>query len=206
MQKFEWRKHAKEYYLPKVQPELIEIPVFKFLALSGNGNPNSQDFAERVAALYALSYAIKMAPKKGITPAGYFDYTVFPLEGVWDISAEAKVSGSWSKEQLVYQLMIRQPDFVTPDLVNQFIAEWREKDKSLLLDEIIYQEITEGLVVQCLHCGSYDNESVTFDKMLDFCSRNDLQRIGHFHREIYLSDARKVDLDNLKTVLRFNVI
>ena len=113
MTKFEWRKHAKKYYLPKAVPELIEIPEFKFITICGSGNPNSSEFADRVAALYALSYAIKMAPKKGFNPVGYFDYTVFPLEGVWDVNDEAKRVGSWTKDQLIYKLMIRQPDFVT---------------------------------------------------------------------------------------------
>lgn len=205
MTKFEWRKHAKEYYLPKATPELIEIPEFRFITICGSGNPNSPDFADRVAVLYALSYAIKMAPKKGINPVGYFDYTVFPLEGVWDINDEAKRAGNWDKDQLVYKLMIRQPDFVTVELFNQVRELVCSKDDNPLLLQPAFEHFAEGRVVQCLHVGSYDSEPETFTKMAQFCQANNLSRLNKIHREIYLSDARKVIVEKLQTVLRFTV-
>ena len=88
--KHEWRKHEKEFYLPKTRPELVKIPKFKFFMIKGRGNPNDAFFADYIQVLYSLSYAVKMSPKAGIAPEGYYDYTVYPLEGVWDISAEAK--------------------------------------------------------------------------------------------------------------------
>lgn len=205
MTKFEWRKHAKEYYLPKNMPKLIDIPEFNFIAIRGGGNPNSLEFADSVAALYALSYAIKMSPKKGINPAGYYDYTVFPLEGVWDINDEAKRAGNWTKDQLVYHLMIRQPDFVTAELFSQIRDILYAKDANPLLGQLEFERFAEGRVVQCLHNGSYDSEPETFAKMEQFCQANNLQRKNNTHREIYLSDARKVVSEKLQTVLRVSV-
>lgn len=204
--KFEWRKHAKEYYLPKTSPVLIDVPEFNFITIKGRGNPNSSEFADRVAALYALSYAIKMSPKKGINPVGYFEYTVFPLEGVWDINDEAKLASIWTKDQLVYQLMIRQPDFVTIELFNQIREMLCAKDSNSLLMDIELIKLTDDRAVQCLHIGSYDDEAATFAKMEQFCLDNDLQRKSKTHREIYLSDARKVAPEKLQTVLRFEVL
>ena len=88
--KYEWKKQDKGLYLPKNQPEIVMVPAMKFFMLDGKGNPNSEEFSEAVGVLYSLSYAVKMLPKKGITPEGYFEYAVFPLEGVWDLAPEAR--------------------------------------------------------------------------------------------------------------------
>ena len=84
--KYEWRKKEKEYYIPKEKPQSVEIPEFKYFTLKGKGNPNSEAFKECIQVLYSLSYAIRMMPKNGITPEGYFEYTVYPLEWIWDLS------------------------------------------------------------------------------------------------------------------------
>jgi hypothetical protein len=112
--KHEWRKKEKGLYLPKKVPVQIQVPEFHFFTIKGKGNPNDDFFPEYIGVLYSLAYAVKMSPKKGLAPEGYFDYTVYPLEGVWDISAEAKNSatGGFTKDDLVFKLMIRQPDFV----------------------------------------------------------------------------------------------
>jgi hypothetical protein len=86
----EWKKAEKKFYLPGTKPELIKMPAFRFFSVEGKGNPNDKSFAEYIGVLYSLSYAVKMSPKKGTAPEGYFEYTVYPLEGVWDISDEAK--------------------------------------------------------------------------------------------------------------------
>ena len=101
--KHEWKKNEKQFYLPKNKPELISVPEFKFFTIEGNGNPNDEFFAEYIGVLYSLSYGIKMSPKKGIEPKGYFDYTVYPLEGVWDLNEKAKKSfdGTINKNDLV---------------------------------------------------------------------------------------------------------
>lgn len=205
--KHEWRKKEKGIYLPKSKPEIVDVPKFKFLTIEGQGNPNNDYFTECIAALYSLSYGIKMCPKKGIEPDGYFDYTVYPLEGVWDINEDAKkvFAGTIDKDDLVFKLMIRQPDFVNADLVERIRTMTKEKKPQNLLDDVICEDITEGKCVQMLHLGSYDNESVTFKIMEDFAVECGIKRLSKVHREIYLSDARKVVPEKLKTVLRFQV-
>ena len=205
--KHEWRKKEKGIYLSKSKPEIIDVPKFKFLTIEGEGNPNSDHFTECIVALYSLSYGIKMCPKKGIEPDGYFDYTVYPLEGVWDINEEAKkvFAGTINKDDLVFKLMIRQPDFVNADLVERIRAMTKEKKSQDLLDNVKFEDIKEGKCVQMLHLGSYDNEPATFKIMEDFAVESGIKRLSKVHREIYLSDARKVVPEKLKTVLRFQV-
>jgi len=205
--KHEWRKKEKGIYLPKSKPEIIDVPKFKFLTIEGEGNPNNDDFTECIVALYSLSYGIKMCPKKGIEPSGYFDYTVYPLEGVWDINEEAKkvFAGTINKDDLVFKLMIRQPDFVNADLVERIRTMTKEKKPQDLLDNVKFEDVKEGKCVQMLHLGSYDNEPVTFKIMEDFAVESGIKRLSKVHREIYLSDARKVVPEKLKTVLRFQV-
>lgn len=202
--KHEWRKREKSIYLPKAKPELIDVPKYRFLTIEGEGNPNSDSFMDYITALYSLSYGIKMCHKKGIEPEGYFDYTVYPLEGVWDINEEAKKAfdGTINKDDLVFKLMIRQPDFVDSDLVEKIR---KEKKPQELLDKVIFEEIEEGRSIQMLHLGSYDNEPASFEIMEQFAQECGVERVSKIHREIYLSDARKVAAEKLKTVLRFQV-
>lgn len=205
--KYEWRKREKGVYLPKNQPEVIEIPEYKFLTIEGEGNPNSEFFSEYIGVLYALSYAIKMNPKKGKAPKGYFDYTVYPLEGIWDLNEEAKkkYDGNFDKDDLVFKLMIRQPDFVDRAFFTEMLALTRKKKPHDLLDEVKFEKITDGKCVQMMHLGSYDNEPESFKLMEAFATKENLSRMSKSHREIYLSDFRKVSPEKLKTVLRFKV-
>jgi len=203
--KYEWRKDAKEFYLPKAQPEMIIIPPQKFFTLRGQGNPNSDQFAEEVGVLYALSYAIKMMPKKNIIPEGYFEYTVFPLEGIWDLAEEARGLESLDKDKLVYTIMIRQPDFVTDDLAQMAIQMTKQKKPHPLYDKVRFESIEDGLCVQMMHIGPYDSEPESFAKMEAYCRENSLKRISLTHREIYITDPRKTLPEKQKTVLRFKV-
>ncbi len=205
--KHEWKKSEKQFYLPKNKPELINVPKFKFYTIEGKGNPNNDSFAEYIGVLYSLSYGIKMSPKKGIEPKGYFDYTVYPLEGIWDISEKAKKSynGTINKDDLIFKLMIRQPDFVENDFALQILEHTKKKKPHDLLDKVNFEEIIEGDCVQMLHLGSYDNEPESFKLMDKFADNYNYKRKTMTHKEIYLSDARKVSPDKLKTVLRFNI-
>ena len=205
--KHEWKKNEKQFYLPKNKPELISIPKFKYFTIDGSGNPNDDFFAEYIGVLYSLSYGIKMSPKKGIEPKGYFDYTVYPLEGVWDINDEAKKSfdGTINKNTLVFKLMIRQPDFVDKDFALQILEQTKKKKPHVLLEQVRFEEIIEGDCIQMLHLGSYDSEPESFKLMEGFAEQENFSRKSKNHREIYLSDARKVPADKLKTVLRFTV-
>lgn len=205
--KHEWRKHEKEIYLPKKSPQLIEIPKFKYFMIEGEGNPNGDMFAKHIEVLYLLSYAVRMSYKSEIVPKDYFEYTVYPLEGIWDISDKAKLvyDGTLDKDQLMYKLMIRQPNFVTQEFASDLIKRTKKKKSNELIDRVKFVELEEGRCVQMLHLGSYDNEKDTFDIMEKYCDDNGLVRVSKIHKEIYLSDARKVDKEKLKTVLRFNV-
>ena len=205
--KHEWRKKEKEIYIPKNKPQLVEIPEFKYLTIGGQGNPNSEGFSEAIGVLYSLAYAIRMMPKKGITPEGYFEYTVYPLEGTWDLTEKgrAQMVDGLNKEELVYTLMIRQPDFVTNEVVSKAFEIVKAKKPHTLLDKVKFETIKEGLSVQMLHVGSYDDEPRTFSEMQDFIDSNKLKLKTKVHKEIYLSDFRKTESSKLKTVLRYSV-
>lgn len=205
--KLEWKKDEKQFYLPKNTPEVITVPGFKFFTIGGKGNPNDAFFAEYIGVLYSLSYAVKMSPKKGLAPAGYFDYTVYPLEGIWDLTDEAKKSfnGSINKNDLVFKLMIRQPDFVDAEFARQMLELTSKNKPHRLLEQVRFEEITDGECIQMMHLGSYDDEPASFKIMEEFAIKQNYMRISKVHREIYLSDARKVSSEKLKTVLRFVV-
>lgn len=203
--KHEWRKQEKSIYLPKAKPELIDVPSLNFFVLDGAGNPNDDNFAEAIGVLYSLAYGIKMLPKKGINPEGYFDYSIYPLEGIWDISDEAKAKNSFDKNDFVYHIMIRQPDFVTKALAAEVMDLVKKKKPHPLLEKVSFETITDGLSVQMLHLGSYDDEPESFSKMDEYCQEHGLIRTQLTHREIYLTDARKTAADKLKTVLRYAV-
>ncbi|GAA0722627.1 GyrI-like domain-containing protein [Clostridium malenominatum] len=203
--KYEWRKQDKNIYLPKNNPELIEIPSMNFFMLEGKGNPNDDAFSEAVGVIYSLSYAIKMMPKKGIVPEGYFDYTIFPLEGVWDLEEEARGEEILNKDKLIYTLMIRQPSFVTKELAETAINITKKNKPHHLLENVKFESCGDGLSVQMMHIGKYDEEPASFDFMEKYCNTNNLIRKEKTHREIYISDFRKTDPEKLKTVLRFKV-
>jgi hypothetical protein len=180
--KHEWRKHEKNLYIPKQKAELITVPEQKFLMISGKGNPNDEDFSERIKVLYSLAYAIRMMPKQGYIPEGYFEYTVYPLEGLWDLTDEGRKLDKLDKDELLYTIMIRQPDFVIKEVVDKAFDNVRKKKPHPLLDE-----------------------AESFEIMKEFITDHNLEIVTLKHREIYLSDARKVELEKLKTVLRYMV-
>ncbi|MEH7235412.1 GyrI-like domain-containing protein [Bacillus sp. JJ1562] len=203
--KHEWRKHEKNLYVPKSKPELITVPEQKFLMINGTGNPNSEEFAEKIKVLYSLTYAIRMMPKGGYTPEGYVEYTVYPLEGIWDLTEEGRKLDSLNKDELIYTIMIRQPEFVTEEIVERAFENVRKKKPHPLLKEVKFGVMEDGLSVQMLHIGPYDDEPQSFEKMNEFISTNNLEIVTLVHREIYLSDARKVEPAKQKTVLRYRV-
>jgi hypothetical protein len=204
----EWKKAEKSFYLPGKNPEFIKIPSFKFFSVKGKGDPNDKSLGDFISVLYSLSYGVKMSPKKGLAPKDYFEYTVYPLEGVWDISEEAKKSPSATldKSSLIFNLMIRQPDFVNAEFAEEIIIMTKKKKPNPLLDHVIFNTIEEGKCIQMLHVGSYNDEPLSFKRMEDFCLNNNFTRELKIHREIYLSDARKVSPEKLKTVLRFKIL
>lgn len=203
--KYEWRKQEKDLYLPTEKPELRTVPKQKVFMLSGQGNPNSENFSERVGVLYSLAYAVRMMPKQGYTPEGYFEYTVYPLEGLWDLTEKGRKLNSLDKDELLYTVMIRQPDFVTEEVAERAFEQVRKKKPHPLLKEATFDTVEDGLAVQILHIGPYDDEPRSFEKMKEFINNNNLEITTLKHREIYLSDVRKTESAKLKTVLRYQV-
>ena len=135
--KYEWRKQEKEIYLPKGKPEQIFIKKFRYLTLEGSGNPNERLFSELTGALFSLSYTLKMLPKKGITPNGYFDYAVYPLEGIWDLNISgASEEVKLDKNKFVYKIMIRQPDFINKEVIETAAEILKKKKPTGHIDKI----------------------------------------------------------------------
>ncbi len=202
--KYEWRKTEKAFYLPKEKgPHRIDVPEMKFFAVEGAGSPDSEEFQAVVGLLYTLSYAVRMMPKSGWAPPDYREYTVFPLEGVWRMDTDAWRGGALDKTRLKYRLMIRQPLFVTPDVAARAMESARKKVPADLLERASFEPFTDGVSVQMLHVGPYDTEPETFAAMDAFLNANGLVRTERTHREIYLSDPRRVSPEKNRTLLRF---
>ena len=200
--KYEWRKEEKNIYLPKQTPVLVTVPKYKFFMVEGEGDPNKEGFSENIGALYTLSYTIRMMPKSGFTPPGYFEYTVYPLEAVWDSHEVPLENMLLNKDAFLYKAMIRQPDFVTHELFEKALASAIKKVAPSILKKVQLVEIEDGLSVQTMHIGPYDDEPATFAKMDLFLEENNLKRRTHTHREIYMGDPRKTAPEKLRTVLR----
>lgn len=202
--KYEWRKTENAFYLPKEKgPVRIDVPEMSFFVVDGAGSPADEEFQAVVGLLYTLSYTIRMMPKSGWTPPDYREYTVFPLEGVWRMDTDAWHGGALDKTKLRYRLMIRQPWFVTPDVVGRARESARKKLPVELLDRASFETLADGPSVQMLHVGPYDTEPETFAVMNGFLKAHGLVRPEQVHREIYLSDPRKVSPEKNRTLLRF---
>lgn len=202
-EKIDYKKNYKDIYLPSTKPIIIDIPKMTYAMISGTGNPNGERFAEAVEALYSFSYAVKMSYKGDDVPKDYYEYTVFPLEGIWDLIDKSKPVSD--KDNYKYTIMIRQPDFLTQELFEKFLEKTRKKKPNPSLEGLTLGEITDGLSCQVMHIGSYDDEPESFARMEEFCREKGYVRASKIHREIYLSDPRKTEASKLKTVLRFSV-
>lgn len=204
--KHEWRKAEKAIYLPK-GIEIVDIPSYSFLILDGEGDPNSEMFASQIEALYSVSYSIRMMLKKGITGESFI-YTVYPLEGVWTTKDGSK-DESLNKDQLVYRIMIRQPEQVTESIVSEAIEQTLKKKDNLYINQLKFETYTDGGSIQMVHTGSFDTEVQSFTQMDVFLETTEYERdwlMGDFvHREIYLSDARRVVPEKRKTLLRYKL-
>jgi len=194
---------ATLYKASAKQPNIIEVPKLKILAIDGRGDPNtSKDFQAAVEALYGTAYTIKFMPKKGIIPPGYFEYKMPALEGLWDIT-----SGHFdmnNKSNWVWTMMIIQPDFVTDELLIQAKAMLAERKPLPNLDQLQLKTFTEGKCVQMLHLGPYATEQATVTKMQDFIEPKKIKNHG-MHHEIYLSDPRRTAPEKIKTILRYPI-
>lgn len=207
MDKLDYKKAYKELYQPKTKPSIIEVPEMIFIAIDGEGNPNScPEYKAAIEVLYGLSYAIKMSKMNGTQPAGYFEYVVPPLEGLWQVDGvDFDGMNVTDKDKFKWISMIRQPEFVTEEVFEQAKLVLQKKKPALDLSKARLMKMTEGLCVQIMHKGAYDDEPASIEQMKRFLDENgyieDFSE-GRFHHEIYLSDPRKSSPDKLKTVIR----
>ncbi len=204
-------KEDRVFYKPGVIPSEIMVPAMTFMVLDGAGSPGTPEFTEVINTLYGLAYTVRMASKNGLILPGFEEYTVYPLEGIWDLSESAKKTadpdhfGILDKSQLVFEMMIRQPDFVTPEVFPAILAHAARKKDLRLLEHVRLVKLEEGHCVQMTHVGSYDDEPASFTAMQAFCAARGLRRREHRHREIYMSDPRRTSPDLTRTVLRWTV-
>lgn len=205
---FDYKKEYKEFYMPKNKPEIVDVPEMNFIAVRGKGNPNDEDgdYKAAIGLLYGIAFTIKMSKKGNHVIDGYFDYVVPPLEGFW--WQEDTVGVDYSrKEDFCWISLIRLPDFVTKKEFQWAIKE-AEKKKGQDFSKVEFMTIKEGLCVQCMHIGAYDDEPATVALMDNFLSENGYENDftdKRMHHEIYLSDARRVAPERLKTVIRHPV-
>ena len=206
MEKFDFKKEYKDFYMPKTEPSIVTVPEIKFIAVRGKGDPNtSPEYKQAMEILYGLSFTIKMSKMSGSQPNGYFEYVVPPLEGFWSVD-DGIFDGLniTDKSKFHWISVIRQPDFVTESVFEQARAE-AEKKKKTDMSKAEFITVSEGLCIQSMHIGSYDSEPSTILKMRKFAEKNgyseDLSD-KRLHHEIYLSDPRRCAPERLKTVIR----
>ena len=205
---FDYKKEYKEFYMPKNKPEIVEVPEMNFIAVRGTGDPNEEGGAYKAAIglLYGIAFTIKMSRKGSHEIEGYFDYVVPPLEGFWRQEGIEGIDYT-RKADFRWISVIRLPDFVTKADF-EWAVEEAERKKKQDFSKVEFLTIAEGLCVQCMHIGPFDEEPATIEKMdrylMENGYRNDFSE-GRLHHEIYLSDARRVAPERWKTVVRHPV-
>lgn len=211
MAAFDFRKEYKELYLPKSKPVIIDVPTMRFIMIDGKGDPNNSElYKTSVEVLYGLSYSIKMSKMSGNKPEGYFDYVVPPLEGLWWFEEEA-FDGSviGKKDKFNWTMMIRQPEFVTPQIFETAKAALSKKKPELDTSAARLEDFTEGLCAQVMHIGAYDDEPPTIAALEEYIKsegyRTEMSGMRQ-HHEIYISDPRKTATEKLKTVIRHPIV
>ena len=202
---FDYKKEYKEFYSPKNKPGIITIPKMNYIAVRGQGDPNEEcgEYKSAIELLYGIAFTIKMSKKGSRQSEGYFDYVVPPLEGFWWQEGVSGIDYS-HKEDFRWISVIRLPDFVTRSDLDWAVEEASGK-KQKDFSKVEFLTYDEGLCVQCMHIGSYDDEPTTVALMHGYMeSQGYVLDITdeRLHHEIYLSDARRVLPEKLKTVIR----
>ncbi|MCR5322787.1 MAG: GyrI-like domain-containing protein [Lachnospiraceae bacterium] len=220
---FDFKKEYKEFYMPKNKPCIVTVPSMNYIAVRGTGDPNREDgeYKKSIGLLYGIAFTIKMSKKGDHRIEGYFDYVVPPLEGFWwqgerhpaddtlrtgQVGRREGVDGIdyAHKEDFHWISVIRLPDFVSEEDLKWAVNEAAKK-KSTDFSKVEFLTVDEGLCVQCMHTGSYDDEPATVAMMHEFIERQGYEpdiTDKRLHHEIYLSDARKVAPEKVKTVIR----
>ena len=205
---FDYKKEYKEYYLPKNKPVLVSIPTMNYIAINGHGDPNDEkgEYKDALSLLYSIAFTLKMSYKTDYHIEGYFSYVVPPLEGLWWQNNSNTIDYQ-HKEDFNWISMIRLPDFITKKDVDWAITTANSK-KQKSHSQVYFFTLEEGLCVQCMHRGSFDDEPATLELIHSYIDNNDLLTDiseTRRHHEIYLSDPRKCKAENIKTVLRIPV-
>ena len=202
---FDFKKEYKEFYIAKNKPQIVDVPRANYIAVRGKGNPNEEngEYQKAISVLYAVAYTLKMSYKTDYRIDGFFEYVVPPLEGFWwqdnidGVNYSDKSSFNWIS-------VIRLPDFVT-EKDFKWAAETAEKKKKLDCSSAEFLTVGEGLCVQIMHIGAFDDEPKTvaiMDKFLEDNGYENDMNDKRLHHEIYMSDARKVSPEKWKTVIR----
>lgn len=203
---FDYKKEYKEFYMPKRKPSIVEVPKVNYIAVRGKGDPNDSngEYKDSIGLLYGIAFTIKMSYKRNHKIDGYFEYVVPPLEGFWWQEGNFDGINYSSKDKFHFISIIRLPDFVTQDDFDWAVKEATSK-KKMDYSKVEFLTYDEGLCVQCMHIGSYDDEIETIKSMHEYMMKNgyelDITKT-RFHHEIYLSDPRRCEVSKLKTVIR----
>jgi hypothetical protein len=208
---FDFKKEYKDIYIPGTKAMLIDVPKMSFIMVNGKGDPNtSESYKTAVQVLYGLSYAIKMSKMGKQVPEGYFDYVVPPLEGLWWFDGDffdGTVIGR--KDQFNWIMIIRQPEFVTPEIFEAAKASLSKKKPGIDTSIARIEDFTEGLCAQIMHIGPYDDEPPTVAALDEFIKasgyRTEMSGMRE-HHEFYLGDPRKTAPEKLKTVIRHPIV
>ena len=202
---FDFKKEYKELYKPKDKPSIINVEKANFIAVRGVGDPNSEnsEYKQSISLLYPIAYAIKMSKKGDYKIDGYFDFVVPPLEGFWWQEGIKRVDYA-NKDSFNFISLIRIPDFVTKEVFEWAIEETTRKKKEDF-SKVEFFTYDEGLCVQCMHIGPYNDEPITVEAMHEYMIEQGYEldiTDERFHHEVYISDVRKTSPEKLKTVLR----
>ena len=205
---FDYKKEYKEFYMPPKKPVIVTVPPMNYIAVRGEGDPNTAagEYKRSIELLYGVAFTIKMSKKSSHHIDGYFDYVVPPLEGLWRQDGVNGIDYA-HKEKFRWISLIRLPDFVTEADV-EWAKEEASRKKKADFSKVGFLTYDEGECVQCMHIGSYDDEPATVQLMHEYMEQQgytlDISD-SRLHHEIYLSDARRVTADKLKTVIRHPV-
>ncbi len=202
---FDYKKEYKEFYMPANKPSIVTVPKMNYIAVRGKGNPNDEsgEYKDSIGLLYAIAFTIKMSYKGSHKIDGYFEYVVPPLEGFWWQEGSDTIDYA-NKNGFNFISLIRLPDFVTKADFDWAVREATNKKKADF-SKVEFLTYDEGVCVQCMHVGSYDDEPKTVALMHEYMAANDYVldiSESRYHHEIYLSDPRKCAVEKLKTVIR----
>ena len=205
---FDFKKEYKEFYLPKNKPQIVNVPKANYIAIRGQGNPNEEGgaYQRAISVLYAVAYTLKMSYKTDYKIDGFYEYVVPPLEGFWWQDGICGVDYS-KKDEFNWISIIRLPDFITRENFDWAVKTASEK-KKIDCSCAEFFTVEEGLCVQIMHIGSFDDEPASLEKMDKYLAENGYEKDfseTRLHHEIYLSDPRKSTPDKQKTVIRHPV-